>query len=451
MPRNAKLLCALMSVPLGCGEAGEDAVAETPTSLDPLAMPSTPTLGLDQFNSADTCAGCHPNHYAQWQLSRHARAMRDPVYRALVELRQAEIGGDQDPFCTQCHSTLCTRSGECGSDLAFEALSPISLEGVTCEACHKVRAVVRSFNAGHELDPDGPMRGPIVEPVDAGVHAVEYSPLFDDASLCGSCHDVMSMSGMMLEQPYAEWLASPANPGQPCQRCHMPTYAGKAAVTGPERDDLHLHRFVGVDLPLEGDVDPATLAELDAEIDALLATAVAVRLELPGSVRAGGQLEFSVAVESRIAGHGFPTGSTFNRQAWIELAVRDAADRLLYASGQLDARGDLRDRWSSLAPAADLDLIRFGSHFTDADGEPVLSSWRAHEHELAVLPAMASRTFTRSLHVPADAVGPVRVEAVMHFRAYPPHLLRRLGLDELVAQVPVRDIAADAGAVELRD
>src|SRR5690606_22456549 len=194
-------------------------------------------------------------------------------------------------------SPICTRGGECVSGFSFEELSPIALEGVTCEGCHKISAIVRPYNAGHELDPIGPLRGPIVEPVENGFHASEHAGDFDESPLCGSCHDVISLSGLVLEQPYAEWLESPANPGQPCQSCHMPTYSGNAAILGPERDNLHRHRFVGIDLPLEGDVDDTTLAEIDAEIEALLAGAATIDLELPDAVASGRRLEFRVAVE----------------------------------------------------------------------------------------------------------------------------------------------------------
>ncbi|MFO7567035.1 MAG: multiheme c-type cytochrome [Enhygromyxa sp.] len=436
------------SSPVEQGGTGETGAAEE--SLDPLSMPSEPTLSSSSFHSSQVCAGCHPNHVAEWQLSRHARSMRDPVFRALVALRRDHLQGTAEQFCTQCHSTICTRSGECESGFSFEELPPIALEGVTCESCHKISAIVRPYNAGHELDPTGPLRGPIPDPIDNGFHASEHAGYFDESPLCGSCHDVIAMSGLVLEQPYAEWLGSPANPEQPCQGCHMPTYSGKAAIMGPERDELHRHRFVGVDLPLEGDVDEATLAELDAEIDALLTDAASVELELPDAIAAGQQLELRLTIENRIAGHAFPTGSTFIRQAWLELRVVDADAKLLYASGELDSEGDLRDRWSTLAPSSDPDLIVLGSGFTDAHGEPELFSWRATEHRSNALAPRERRSYARSLVVPDEAVGPLRVEATLHFRSHPPFLLRMLGLGELVELAVVRDVASASGSVELR-
>ena len=50
------------------------------------------------------CQECHPDHVREWSGSMHAYAMVDPVFRALVRVRQREFDGAQDPFCLQCHS-----------------------------------------------------------------------------------------------------------------------------------------------------------------------------------------------------------------------------------------------------------------------------------------------------------------------------------------------------------
>ena len=416
---------------------------------DPLSMPAEPTLAAEDFTSAEACATCHPTHYAEWQLSRHARSMRDPVFRALTAIRQADLDGAEDAFCTQCHSAICTRDGECGPGFEFDALSPMALEGITCESCHKVSEVVRPYNAGHILDPSGPMRGPIQDPVANTFHTSEYAPHLEDAEFCGSCHDVVEISGLNLERPYAEWLESPANPGSTCQSCHMPTYAGVAATGGPMREELHRHRFIGVDLPMEGDVDDATLAELDAEIEALLGEAADLHLALAPSVVAGQQLDVQLTVENLISGHAFPTGSTFLRQAWVELEVHDSQDALLYTTGGLDSEGDLRDFWSTVSPYGDPDLIVINSSLSDLHGTPELFSWRAREHTTTAISPLKERTYTLFVPVPEDAVGPLTVSASLHFRAFPPFLLRLLGLEPLVELAVVRDIASVSAQVEL--
>ena len=429
-------------------ESTETGVAEDP-GHDPLSMPAEPTLNPADFESAEQCAGCHPTYYAEWQLSRHGRAMRDPVFRAMVELRQDDLDASEDQFCAQCHSAICTRGGECVSGFDFAELSPISLEGVTCVSCHRVSAVERDYNSGHLLDPEGPLRGPLSDPQANAFHDSEYAEHFDDSVFCGGCHDVIETSGLNLERPYAEWLESPAAPDQNCQSCHMPTYSGQAAVGGPEREGLHRHRFIGVDLPMEGDVDDATLAQIDAQIEQLLQGSASLTLDHAATIGAGQQLDVQVTIRNLIAGHAFPTGSTFIRQVWLDLRVQDANDQLIYATGELDSEGDLGDFWSTVAPYSDPDLIVIDSGLTDIHGTPELFSWRATEHTSTAISPLHDRTYTLFVPVPADAQGPLQIEAALHFRAYPPFLLRMLGLEHLIELAVVREVATSAAQVEV--
>jgi len=447
----------LLLAVLGC----EDDRTETPADfavapdtgelVDPLSMPQTPTLEVPSFTSAEKCKDCHPDHYAEWRGSMHAYAMVDPVYRTLVEIRQADLDTKEDRFCTQCHSAIGTRAGECAPGFDFASLSPIVLEGVTCEACHKVSTLERPYNSGHRLDPAGPMRGSIEDPVETGFHESAYSPLHERSEFCGGCHDVIESSGLHLEQPYREWTDSPAAAdGRSCQTCHMTTRRAPAATGGPERT-VHSHRFTGVDLPLAGDFlpDEAMRDALREDVRALLATAAEVELSLPGAVTAGEQLDVVVTVRNRIDAHDLPTGSTFLRQLWLEVRAVDAVGTVLYATGDLDENGDLRDHFSAADPYGDPDLVRFGSALVDARGNPTVFPWFAREHLSTTLPPAHARTFTLFVPTTPGAVGPISVTARLRFRSHAPFLLRVLGHDALLERLETHDIATDEGGVEL--
>jgi len=430
----------------GPGDAG----ADTSTSYhDPLSAPEEPTLSTASFSPASDCGGCHANHYAEWRTSMHGYAMIDPVYRALVQLRQTEFDGAQDQFCLQCHSTIATRGGEIVPNFSFDDLSPIALEGIGCESCHKVASVERPFNSGHVLDPDGPVRGPIRDPIAAGVHETEYSPIFESSEFCAGCHDVREINGVQLERPYEEWVDSPAQASGPtCQGCHMATYRGSASPGAPERD-LHRHRFIGIDLPLSPTyITPAEEAEVATEIRDLLSTAASIELSVE-SRHAGERLDALVTARNLINGHYLPTGSTFLRQAWVEVIAKDATGRTLYETGTLDANGDLRDHYSALDPYGDSDLISIGSNFVDERGEPTVLSWHAAEHVSNAIPPLQARTYT--LFVPTDAttVGPVTITARLRLRTHPPFLLRLLGLDALIDRVQTYDLASTSVDVDL--
>jgi hypothetical protein len=469
--RRAKRLGALLSLALALrcapGLAGSDGgIADgfdrvSPSAatsdggiagvVDPVSMPAFPPLAPTDVPSAASCGACHPRQLAEWQGSRHADAMSDRVFQALVSLRQRARQGKEDRFCVQCHGVVGVRSGDVHPGFDFASLSPTSMDGVSCAVCHGADAIVRPNNAGLSLPIDGVVRGGLADPATGGVHHSVSAPHLATSLFCASCHDVYELRGLSLERPYEEWLSSPAaSPGMTCQDCHMPLYDGKAANGGPDRKGLRSHRFVGFDPPgARTAAEPETRAAFAADLQALLGSAARMEIHA-GDAAVGETLDVVVSVENRIAGHSLPTGSTFVRQCWIELRVTDDAGRAVYESGTLDGNGDLRDRWSSLEPYGDPDLVALSSQLLDQTGEPALFPWEAAEHRRNALRAGETRTFTYFVPVPADAQGTLHFAARLRMRPAPPFLLRLLGLDELLPLDDPRDLANASGASALR-
>ena len=104
---------------------------------------------------------------------------------------------------------------------------PAAMKGVTCFFCHATDAVEGTHNNPLRLASDGIMRGGITDPVKAP-HRAAYSSLHDreshdSATMCGACHDVVTLPGAHVERTFDEWNASLyAKPGQlACGKCHM--------------------------------------------------------------------------------------------------------------------------------------------------------------------------------------------------------------------------------------
>lgn len=93
---------------------------------------SSPTVSVDSFTPAEVCGSCHVAQYAEWRASSHANAVRDPVYRALVSVRQEDHLGRQDRFCLQCHSPIGTRGGDIVPGLDFTPRTPSSPCKIGC-------------------------------------------------------------------------------------------------------------------------------------------------------------------------------------------------------------------------------------------------------------------------------------------------------------------------------
>lgn len=428
-------------------DAGAD---DAPSIIDPLSRPAEPTLSVSAFIPAADCGTCHEQHYEEWQTSMHAYAMVDPVFQKLVLQRQLDRDGQEDTFCVQCHSSIGTRSGEIKPGFSFDSLSPIVMEGVTCQACHLISHLERPYNSGHFIDQFGPIRGPIEDPTETAFHASSYSPVFEESIFCAGCHDVVEMNGLNLERPYEEWLESPgAAEGKTCQSCHMPEYTGQADVSAPERV-LHRHRFVGAEVPLlDGFVTEEQKVEIRQDVANLLRDAVSLTVQAPEEVGAGEQIDLVLLLQNQIDSHSFPTGSTFIRQSWIEVTAKDMTGRQLYATGTLDANGDLKNHFSSLEPYADPDLISLSSSLFREDGEPEMFPWRATEHHTNAIPPLYDRTYSLFIPTTEALEWPVTIEVRVLFRSLPPYLLRELGEESYVADLDIFEVATASALVEL--
>lgn len=262
-----------------CSTAATGGAAATGAPQDPHAA----LLAREAFPSASECRACHEEHYREWAASPHAYAQLSPVFNAMHGKLLAENSGTLGDFCIRCHTPVGMELGEplYGPNALRD---PVSLEGVTCIACHRVD---ESFGKNSGRNPL--VRGELFEPVygptgGAELERVlasqdEYGRLVTEPGgrgrrvhgearrhdtisspgFCGRCHDVTLVNGFRLEEAFSEYKASPAaRRGETCQDCHMGTEPGvasgyrtaPAAVVGgvPTRPRKRTdHTFVGPD------------------------------------------------------------------------------------------------------------------------------------------------------------------------------------------------------------
>lgn len=393
----------------------------------------------------EACASCHPEHYNEWLGSMHAYAAVDPAFLSMQKMGQTETAGQVDQFCVQCHSPIMSKMGLTPPFYENDGLPPVGIRGVSCLACHKIARIIETRNAAFEFDTGPAVLGPIEDPTANRYHASAYSALHQSSELCGACHNVVNPRGVVIENTFGEWQRSPAAAnGLQCQDCHMPVYRGAAAIGGPERD-VHRHFFVGADVAL---IDFPDRERQLALVEALLRSAAELRVEVPAQVEVGQFLPIAVTITSKTAGHHLPTGAVADRQMWLSVTVTEqASGRIIYQSGHLDANGDLLDRHSEISPNADFDLVVFAQQMTGNEGQDVFFSWQAYHERTVTLPPLASVTPAFRAYVPEDLSGPLRLEVKLRFRSFPPFLLRKIGLPDIAAQLPIVDMATWSGEI----
>ncbi len=409
--------------------AGQLAALErwiTRGALD-LQLPATcdirPITEID-FPSAKECGVCHPTHYEQWSRSMHAYAQHSPVFEAFTLTLTERTGGTLGTFCTRCHTPIGVSLGETASTRNIHR-SRIAMEGVTCVVCHRLQRPYYKSSGRLPVEPgqvlEACLFGPFENPVSVATntHEAAKSHHLTSSAFCGACHDVTSPEGVRLEEAFSEWQNSPAaKDGVTCQHCHMGPVQGVAiprshrphgkiaVIPGvdpsvfPDRP-ISNHSFAGPDYSLLPDTEfphkldwmyetdyriaenltphqRETLTELRLENRRLLRDADAKRYELlrnaaeinvshPAEVNGGRAMRVRVDVTSKVAGHNFPTGFTAERQAWVSVTLKDPLGRIIYATGDVDANGDLRDEHSHFVETGELHydrkLLNFQSKF----------------------------------------------------------------------------------------
>ncbi len=426
MRRFSGILVMAILVATGCDHATRP--DEKPPNVDTLAVLR------QKMRPPEDCRPCHPQHFAEWQTSMHAYAFVDPAFFALNTIAHQRSGGQIDQFCVKCHSPLGSLLGETPPGFDPARLSSLAAAGISCDVCHSL--AVDRLESGvsiRDFRLDGVRSGPIPAPRENGFHDSDYHPSYNRSEICRPCHNLLNPSGQfLLEATNREWDESAFNGMSiQCQNCHMPAYTGQAGVGGPMRQ-VHRHRFVGVDAPL---VDFPGRDETVAAIDDLLKQAIRVSVAVS---EIGAARTVKVVLTNHAVGHNIPSGSIFERQLWIETVFRTAAGDTLFCSGDLDPNGDLRTQYSDYVHSgqlpADSSLALFNGTPISQNHE-TLFFWEADRIENNTIPAGGSAT---AEYVLPDQAGTLSVR--VRFRAFPPYLLRRIGLGALTTRLPVFDI-----------
>ena len=346
-------------------------------------------------------AGREVGPYDLWQASAMANATRDPLFRAAVSveaLATPSAAAAIEAKCLSCHAPMAARSPGTTLELAMlERDGPaeqLALDGVSCTLCHQLEApvdVAATFDGGYDLAATRTIYGPYDDPQGSPMYLrTGYQPLggahITQSSACASCHTLTTHAvdaagratgGSVLEQsPYLEWqnsvfndeLPTPSADAASCQACHVPrtdedglriqtkvarTLSGDFTVPDlAERDPFGRHVFLGGNTLLpqllrEQRADLAPLAPDEALLELERLTRDQLRrrtaqVSIEGLARDAERLTFAVRVET-LTGHKFPTGHP-TRRAWLRVRLRDAGGRVVFASGEFDARGRIVDR-----------------------------------------------------------------------------------------------------------
>ena len=345
-----------------------------------------------------------------WSASMMANSARDPYWRAVLSAEVAATPSQKahiEEVCSRCHAPMAapTKTSPAGQILAFlddrHPKAKLGIDGVSCTVCHQISpenlGTDASYTGGFVFNTDKLIYGPHANPVTMPMQRhVDYTPVQSDhmlsSSMCATCHTVITHSfnengqetEMRLHEqvPYFEWRNSVFNDevdgneetSRSCQSCHMPQadVDGRAIVTNlahnpggrdfpflRPRQPFGRHTFAG------GNVFMTQLIRENREQLGVVATDEAFERQIYesrtmlgtqtaritiGPISSSNSPAFLNVQIENLAGHKFPTAYP-SRRSWIELVIKDVDGRVVFASGQVNANGQLIDQNGLVLPS----------------------------------------------------------------------------------------------------
>lgn len=421
---------------------------------------------FEGVNGSKSCGLCH-REYKEWTADAHSQSAINPRFETIY--RGTNVQGQEgqltrlgtngaalppDPVkpyygpgyrldnpnragnCATCHTPLasnipnsknCGWSG-CHTDLTSEravgimdpGVIPVSLtgtasEGISCEFCHKVGAVILDPKTKlPTADMPGILSMRLYRPPDGQQlffgtlvdvnRRVSYSPLETQSEFCAPCHygvfgGVMGSGGVtggtVIYNSYGEWLQSPySDPktGKTCQDCHMPVENTTISVF-PERGGIPRDYVSFHDHTMTGISD-----------ETLMKNAVTMK---SNAAHNGGTLQVQVSITNDKTGHDVPTDAPIRSVMLVVEALDVNGEPLTLSQGP--ALPSWAGNYAGQPGKAFAKVLR-----DDWTGEtPTAAYWRPVTIiEDTRLPAMATDTTTYSFDLAAGNGATVRVKLV---------------------------------------
>jgi tetratricopeptide (TPR) repeat protein len=451
------------------------------------------TIPPEHLMTDDFCANCHPDIAKTHAQSMHRfSSFSNPAYRfSAEETREVVLKRDgtvqASRFCAACHDQVPLFSGQFDDPDFDTETNPTAQAGITCMSCHAMTRINGVHGNGDYTIADPP-RYPFAFSDSALLRSISeqlikakpafhkqtlLKPFHRTAEFCSVCHKV----NLPFEVNHYRWLRGqdhydsflfsgvsghrvdsfyyPPKAKSRCSDCHMPlTASDDPAARDFDHSDqrsVHNHQFPAantgiarlLDLPdwvMQAQqkrlsditrVDIFGLKE-DGRIDGELHAPL--RPALPELVP-GHRYLIEIVIRTTGVGHHLTQGTTDSNELWMDVSAT-AGGKPIGRSGNVDAQGSV-DPWSYFVNAYVLD--RQGKRIDRRNAQDIFVALYNHQ-----IPPGAATVVHYLLEIPADAQGPVAIEARLNYRKFDSTYLRYVQGEEFRGNpLPVTVMASD--------
>jgi len=478
----------------------QTAPAEPAFETTLVRTPGGERLAAEAFMTDESCAECHADIAAGWQMSAHRlSSFNNPFYSFSVqETRKVsmETTGSvaKAQFCAGCHDVVPLLSGAF-DDPTFDIVGdPTAHAGLTCTSCHAITRV-NSVLGNADFTIEEPLRYPFEHSDNAFLKAVGrqlikakpayhktgfLKPLHSTPEFCGGCHKahlpeaVNDYRWLRGQNHYDSFMRSgvpghrvdsfyyPARATQTCAACHMPLEASDDPAArdfdGSGTRKIHSHFFPAANtglahtlgLPETAIAAHRRMLEGAARVDIF---GVREAGEIDGTLHApldqtdlvlqpGRRYLVEAVVRNLRVGHHLTQGTADSNELWLDVSVR-AGGRLIGRSGDIGPDGAV-DPWSYFVNA--YVLTKDGERLDRRNGQDTFVA--LYNHQIA---PGAAAVVHYLVAVPEGVSGPVTIEAALHYRKFDTRYLKYVQGERFRRNdLPIVTLASDRVSIATR-
>ena len=461
--------------------------------MDAYCLKCHPQIGNDHFHSAHKFSSFNnPAYLASVRETRKVGLEKDGSVKA-------------SRWCAGCHDPVPFLSGAFDDPNFDDVNHKTAHAGITCTACHAITHVQGTFGNG-AYTMEEPAHYPFAQSENALLQWVNQQmvkakpdfhkqtflkPFHKSAEFCATCHKVSLpvelnhyKEFLRGQNHYDSYLLSgvsghgvrsfyyPATAKENCASCHMPLKPssdfGAKDFDGKGGTKVHNHRFTGANTGLmtllKNDPRYARYAEGFDETIALhegylkgapdgtdkkiridlfglktdmkdTAGLVKLRPELP-TLQPGKSYIVEVVVRTLAMGHHFSQGTVDSNEIWVDFRAAIGGKEIARNGGMTGNDEGEVDRWSHFINVHMLD--RNGNRINRRNPQDIFTPL----YDKQIPPGAAAVVHYR-LDVPADAKGPIDLEARVRYRKFDDEYMKFVSEGKPYPKLPIVDVCQD--------
>jgi len=470
---------------------GAGKTTEYPPSLAVLS--GSEFIPASHLMADDDCAVCHADIARQHEQSAHRfSSFNNPAYRFSVEetrkvLMQRDGAVEGSRFCAACHDQVPLFNGHFDDPDFDAANNPTAHAGITCMGCHAITRL-NGVRGNGDYTISDPPRYPFATSESGllrsiGNQLIRAKPEFHkhtllrpfhrSAEFCSACHKVNlpvelnNYHWLRGQDHYDSFLFSgvsghrvdsfyyPPTAVSRCAECHMQL---QASADPAARDfdnsgqrSIHNHQFPAANTALAHLLElPDWVTEAHRKRLGDAARVDILGIKEPGRIngeliaplrpalpvlKPGKTYLVELVIRTTGMGHHMTQGTSDSNQLWVDITAT-ANGRIIGRSGGMDGERSV-DPWSYFSNTYVLD--RDGNRIDRRNAQDIFVALYNHQ-----IPPGAATVVHYLLSVPADAGGPVTIEASLNYRKFDtPYMKYILGDDFSVNDLPITTMATD--------